>query len=696
MKLKIVLSLIHPSSLSLIKTSLQKGDGLANVGVVFKSDLDTNGLAKQNLSIKENLNGLTSYVDKVISDSWYFHDGNQDIDLMHKFKLLPLVEVMVNFDGLYSLVNSDLTHLIEVNYEGEFDTLQALEDISAPIPRATFDGSGVAIAITDSGIDLTHQDLGGDGVSDCADVVYSNSKVIGGFNAIPELGMGSNDDTVDPLLANDLDDPCPYATDIGILSLSDSPLEHGTALAAVAAGNVPVSGNVGGNVDGNFGGYVGGVAPGAKLFGILVNRLTDIDGVRVGHVPNSFNVMRGIEYVINHGADFPDNPIKVVSTSISFRAGEGGIPEDEIDSICLERLGSFSNASQMLVNSGIAHVTSSGNNSENARVNFPGCLPSTISVSSVRNGTLERLSTSNVGQVLDLFAPNDAHLPVLDHGYDTVGGTSVAAPIVSGAIAVLQNAAKVHFGEFLTVAEVLNYLTENGDDVIVDRGALSTIVRPRINLQASVDAIIRDAANLNLLGGQNNPAESCQAILTERPNAADDVYWLNSRSGSKAFEAYCDMTTDGGGWTLVVAQFDANQVTDWNEGIQPDYDPTLASRAGFALNLDELPAHSQVAFGRDLLPTDIDYVNFEYTTGDIPLTELTGLKTGNTYYAHRDQTDFYRQHDATPSANTVANTVLNNTLTFDAEPGIYSWAFSPNKRFAFTQFCGRLCMDCLG
>jgi len=138
------------------------------------------------------------------------------------------------------------------------------------------------------------------------------------------------------------------------------------------------------------------------------------------------------------------------------------------------------------------------------------------------------------------------------------------------------------------------------------------------------------------------------------------------------------MTTDGGGWTLVVAQFDTNPVTNWNEGIQSDYDPRLVSRAGFALNSDELPAHSQVAFGRDLSPTDIDYADAEYTTGNIPLTQLTGLKTGNTYFLHRDQNAFYSQHNPAPARNVAQNAGFNNTLTFDVEPDLYSWAFSPN------------------
>jgi concanavalin A-like lectin/glucanase superfamily protein/uncharacterized protein DUF2341/fibrillar collagen-like protein/fibrinogen beta/gamma subunit family protein len=75
----------------------------------------------------------------------------------------------------------------------------------------------------------------------------------------------------------------------------------------------------------------------------------------------------------------------------------------------------------------------------------------------------------------------------------------------------------------------------------------------------------------NAVGAKTNPGASCSDILARKTDAPDGKYWIDPTGGSISdkFEVYCDMTREGGGWSLAARIYKDNSDflytdTEWN------------------------------------------------------------------------------------------------------------------------------------
>ena len=319
------------------------------------------------------------------------------------------------------------------------------------------DGSGVSIAIVDSGIDATHPLFNRDGQSK----VVVNKKLIP-FSCL----VGLNTDapgpcTSSPENGNSLED---YDTLWVDADDTDTPSNggHGTHVAGIAAAYPSDTRELHGS------------APGAKLVGLSV-----------GQVISVFGGNEGLNWVLeNHaapcGPDVPVSvcpPIKVVNNSYGPPGG------GEFDAA-----GATAKLQRALVEAGIVTVWANGNDGGDGSANVSNPAgqdptPGVISVanyddadSGTRDGELAASSSrgkrGEPNTYPDVAAPGSAitsacriTLPICTSGdtdpnYGTIGGTSMAAPHVAGYTAVLQQASMAANGSWLTPGEIEDLLED--------------------------------------------------------------------------------------------------------------------------------------------------------------------------------------------------------------------------------------------
>ena len=291
-------------------------------------------------------------------------------------------------------------------------------------------GNGVKIGIIDDGVDASHQFFSAGGFTAPAgfpkgDTRFTNAKVIVA-RAFPPPRPGWRN-------AN--------------LPFDSVHSEHGTHVAGIAAGN-------GTRVDGRT---LSGVAPRAYLGNYKV--LTIPTASDVGLDGNSPEIAAGIEAAVRDGMD-------VINLSL-------GEPEIEPSRDLVVR------ALNAAAAAGVVPVVAAGNDfSEFGRgsVGSPGSTERAITVAATVNGSSAVASFSSSGPTPlslrlkpEVSAPGQGIESSVPDGWDTFSGTSMAAPHVAGAVALLRQR-----NPGWTPEQVKSALVTTGRPVVTGAGEAST------------------------------------------------------------------------------------------------------------------------------------------------------------------------------------------------------------------------------
>ncbi|MEK8017723.1 MAG: S8 family serine peptidase, partial [Candidatus Parabeggiatoa sp.] len=370
-------------------------------------------------------------------------------EIKHQFETIPALALEVGSNSLTSIQNNELVDSVEIDVPHPPTLSDSVPLIGADTAWSQgYSGAGQAVAVLDTGVDKTHPDLAGKVV---AEACYST--ISSAYEATSLCPDGSEAQT-----GNGAGMAC-----------SSSGCDHGTHVAGIVAAN----------------GSIQGVAKDADIIAIQVFTLFNSSQYCGFSTPCVLSFtsdqMAGLERVRalkNSGMDI---------ASVNMSLGGGNYPD-----VCN---GAIKTLIDQLKDDGIATIVSSGNNGYTNGIASPACIESAISIgSTTKSDTVA--SYSNSADILELLAPGTFIYSTLSNNEaGTKSGTSMAAPHVAGAFAVLKSAAPN-----MSVDDILRVLKATGTRIEDTRTGIPNPPRitPRINLKKALERLAPSADEPNI------------------------------------------------------------------------------------------------------------------------------------------------------------------------------------------------------
>jgi subtilisin family serine protease len=332
---------------------------------------------------------------------------------------------------------------------------------------------------------------------------------------------------------------------------------HGTHVSGIAAGN---------NQDDRF-----GVAKDANIMAVQV----------FTYFPGEDDVLswdsdqlRGLEYVFEMR-----NTYNIASVNMSL----GGA--DKYSNYC----DSDARAAAManLKAAGIATAVASGNSSYCDGVNAPACVSSAVAVNATNKDDTETYYGNWHDVMVELMAPGDNIFsadPINNFNYRSRSGTSMAAPHVAGAWAIIKQ-----FDGNLGVDEIVSLFKDTGRSISSFRCA-GAVPESRINVGDAIFTLLTLAPPVNL---SVNQVTNKSFLRTEYIN---NLTWeSNPLNEDKNVAQYKIYVVQGSQLNLLV-QVNNSTFQYWHRNVQGNENITYAVTAVDDQGQESLPAYYTLEF----------------------------------------------------------------------------------------------------